>query len=100
MIKIKELEEYFGKSFDEILADKDIVCIAENDYIKLGGNGYIKTTIDFAWEDYVKWEKENYFRTMVRFKKEDEERIRQAAGDSLNGFIVSAVLEKIEKQNS
>ena len=47
-----------------------------------------------------KWEKENYFRTMVRFKKEDEERIRQAAGDSLNGFIVSAVLEKIEKQNS
>ncbi len=45
-----------------------------------------------------KWEKENYFKTLVRFKKEDEERIRAAAGDSLNGFIVSAVLEKLEKK--
>ena len=46
----------------------------------------------------AKWEKENYFKTLVRFKKSDEERIRVAAGDSLNGFIVSAVMEKIEKE--
>lgn len=59
MIKIKELEKHFGKSFDEILKDSDIVCIAENDYIKLGDNGYIKTTIDFAWDDYCDYEKEN-----------------------------------------
>jgi len=58
MIKIKDLEEHFGKTFDEILKDNDIVCIAENDYIKLGENGYIKTTIDYAWEDYCNWEKE------------------------------------------
>ncbi len=45
-----------------------------------------------------KWEKKNYFKTLVRFKKEDEERIRAAAGDNLNGFIVSAVLEKLEKK--
>ncbi len=37
------------------------------------------------------------FTTLVRFKKSDEERIRVAACDSLNGFIVSAVLEKVEK---
>ena len=49
MIKIKDLEEHFGKTFDEILKDNDIVCIAENDYIK--------TTIDYAWEDYCNWEK-------------------------------------------
>ena len=43
-----------------------------------------------------KYDNKAYFKTLVRFKKEDENRIRQAAGDSLNGFIVSAVLEKIE----
>lgn len=45
----------------------------------------------------AKYEKNNYFKTLVRFKKEDEERIRAAAGDSLNGFIVSAVLEKVSE---
>lgn len=43
----------------------------------------------------AKYEKNNYFKALVRFKKEDEKRIRAAAGDSLNGFIVSAVLEKV-----
>lgn len=45
-----------------------------------------------------RYDKKAYFRTLVRFRKEDENRIRAAAGDSLNGFIVSAVLEKIEKE--
>ncbi len=44
------------------------------------------------------WEKKNYFKTLVRFPKKEEERIRAAAGDSLNGFIVSAVLEKMERE--
>lgn len=44
----------------------------------------------------AKYEKNNYFKTLVRFKKEDEERIRKAAGDSLNGFIVKCVLEKLD----
>ena len=43
----------------------------------------------------AKYEKNNYFKTLVRFKKEDEERIRNAAGDSLNGFIVKCVLDKL-----
>jgi len=47
----------------------------------------------------TKWEKENYFKTLVRFPKSEEERIRAAAGDSLNGFIVSAVLEKLDKKS-
>ena len=42
-----------------------------------------------------KYEKSNYFKTLVRFKKEDEERIRKAAGDSLNGYIVKCVLDSL-----
>jgi len=30
MVKIKELEEHFGKSFDEILKDNSVVFIANN----------------------------------------------------------------------
>jgi hypothetical protein len=44
-----------------------------------------------------KYERKAYFKSLVRFKKEDEERIRAAAGDSLNGFIVAAVMEKVQK---
>lgn len=44
-----------------------------------------------------KYDNKAYFKSLVRFKKEDEERIRAAAGDSLNGFIVSAVLEKVQQ---
>ena len=44
----------------------------------------------------AKYEKDNYFKTLVRFKKEDEERIRKAAGESLNGFIVKCVLDSLE----
>ena len=48
MIKIKDLEEYFGKTFDEILKDNDIVMVADD--------------IKGAWEDYCNWEKgENAF---------------------------------------
>ena len=86
MIKIKELEEYFGKSFDEILADNDIICIAENDYIKLGENGYIKTTIDFAWEDYVKWEKENYGENVEHLKKDFYKWVEKCNADDLFNY--------------
>lgn len=48
----------------------------------------------------AKYEKNNYFKTLVRFKKEDEERIRAAAGDSLNGFIVQCVLNTLDKPES
>ena len=43
----------------------------------------------------AKFEKNAYFKTLARFNKADEPRIRAAAGESLNGFIVSAVLEKV-----
>lgn len=45
----------------------------------------------------AKYEKNNYFKALVRFPKNKEPEIRAAAGDSLNGFIVAAVLEKIER---
>lgn len=45
-----------------------------------------------------KYQKNAYFKALVRFPKDKENAIRAAAGDSLNGFIVSAVLEKIEKE--
>ena len=40
-----------------------------------------------------KWEGTAYWKTLVRFPKDSEDAIRAAAGDSLNGFIVHAVLE-------
>ena len=45
----------------------------------------------------AKYEKDNYFKTLVRFNKKDEKRIREAAGESLNGFIVAAVMEKVQE---
>lgn len=43
-----------------------------------------------------KFEDKTYFKTLVRFNKKDEERIRAAAGESLNGFIVKCVLDTID----
>lgn len=48
----------------------------------------------------AKYEKKAYFKTLVRFPADKEKEIRAAAGDSLNGFIVSAVLEKINRDSS
>ena len=39
----------------------------------------------------AKWEKQNYDKVLVRFPK--------GTGSSLNGFIVSAVNEKLEREN-
>lgn len=44
----------------------------------------------------TRWENKQ-FRTLVRFPAELEPEIRAAAGDSLNGFIVQAVKEKLER---
>ena len=44
----------------------------------------------------AKYEEKAYFKTLVRFKKTDEERIRSAAGDSLNGFITKCVMDQVE----
>jgi len=45
----------------------------------------------------AKYEKKAYFKTLVRFPASSENAIRAAAGDSLNGFIVSAVMEKMQR---
>jgi|GEM_PF-4648371 len=45
----------------------------------------------------AEFEKKAYFKTLVRFPADQEEAIRSASGDSLNGFIVKAVLEKVEQ---
>ena len=44
----------------------------------------------------TRWENKQ-FRTLVRFPAELEPEIRAAAGDSLNGFIVQAVKEKLKR---
>lgn len=42
-----------------------------------------------------KYQKKAYFKTLVRFPIEKENDIRTAAGESLNGFIVKTILDKI-----
>lgn len=47
----------------------------------------------------AKYEKNNYFKTLVRFPIDKENEIKEAAAaTSLNNFIVSAVLEKLENK--
>lgn len=45
----------------------------------------------------AKYEKKNYFKALVRFPIDKEKEIRRFSGNSLNGYIVQAVLEKIER---
>ena len=59
-----------------------------------------KKTSNAQMRATAKYEKANYFKTLVRFPKDKEQVIRESAGDSLNGFIVSAVLEKIERDKA
>lgn len=47
----------------------------------------------------AKWEAENYFKTLIRFPIGTKERIA-ATGQSVNGFVVAAVLEKLEQIES
>ena len=47
----------------------------------------------------AKFEKKAYFKVLVRFPIDKEQEIRAAAGDSLNGYIVQAVLEKIARDS-
>ncbi len=47
----------------------------------------------------AKYEKENYDKVLVRFPKGTKERI-QATGETVNGFIVSAVNEKLENNDN
>lgn len=56
-----------------------------------------KTISDAQAKAVRKYEDKNYFKTLARFKKQDEERIRKVAGESLNGFIVSTVMKEVER---
>ena len=46
----------------------------------------------------AKWEKENYDKVLVRFPKGTKDKINSAEAKSINGFIVEAVQEKIERE--
>lgn len=57
-----------------------------------------KKTISEAQRKAVaKYSKANYFQTLVRFPKDQEQEIRAAAGDSLNKYIVNAVLDQVAR---
>ena len=43
----------------------------------------------------AKWEAANYDKVLIRFPRGTKERIT-ATGESVNGFTVAAVLEKLE----
>lgn len=44
-----------------------------------------------------KYDKKTYVRPSIRFKHSEMEEIKKYCGDSLNGFVVQAVMEKIER---
>ena len=44
----------------------------------------------------AKYEKENYDKVLIRFPKGTKDRIKDI-GESVNGFTVKAVLEKLEQ---
>ena len=43
----------------------------------------------------AKWEKENYDKVLVRFPKGTKEKILNSGEKSVNGYIVEAVIEKL-----
>ena len=45
----------------------------------------------------AKWEKENYDKVLVRFPKGTKEKILDSNAKSINGYIVQAVTEKLDK---
>lgn len=45
-----------------------------------------------------KYNAKTYFQRLVRFPSDMEEAIKTASGESINGFIVQAVREKIERE--
>ena len=46
----------------------------------------------------AKFEAANYDKVLVRFPKGTKEEIKEVYNDSVNGFIVNAVLNEIEKE--
>ena len=44
----------------------------------------------------ARYEKAAYSKGLVRYKKEDGERIRSAAGESVNGFINRCVMDRVD----
>lgn len=45
----------------------------------------------------TKWEKENYDKVLVRFPKGTKDKIINSGAKSINGYIVEAVNEKLNK---
>lgn len=45
----------------------------------------------------AKWEKENYDKVLVRFPKGTKQKILDSGAKSVNGYIVEAVSEKLNR---
>lgn len=45
----------------------------------------------------TKWEKENYDKVLVRFPKGTKDKILDSGAKSVNGYIVDAVNEKLNR---
>ena len=60
----------------------------------------VKITVSKAQQKATKeWEKRNYDSVNLRLPKGTKERIKNVS-ETVNGFIVSATLEKLEKEES
>jgi hypothetical protein len=91
MVKIKELEEYFGKSYKDILEDDDILEITND--------------IDILWEDYCKWEmdftcdEENSKRYLESIKKDFYKWVENCSGSDLLDYDISTFQRHFKLEN-
>lgn len=100
--KAPEVYESMHKRYVElkVVLSSMGVNLAELDRIKEQGGRLEISPVSKAQQKATKeWEKRNYDSVNLRLPKGTKERIKNVS-ETVNGFIVSATLEKLEKEES
>lgn len=63
MIKIKDLEDYFGASFEELIKENDIVEVGDD--------------LELAWKNYYEWELRLYGNDIKALENEFKKWVKE-----------------------
>lgn len=85
MVKIKELEEYFGKSFNELITDNDICEIA--------------CDLDTCFNDYVKWEKTLYNNNVEDLREDFNKWVENCNANDLLSYELETYQRHFKLEN-